>query len=249
MDQDIALRQRKRLGVSVRNTHKSRPALTRMWRDIISVIVVHDDGRVGNVSVGWIRCLDESVFTGTKRRHGGVDYPQTRQGSGYLRSRLLACMCIVHCAVPALGTAIMSTGRRASVRLSARGRDSQSRLRTEYRVIEQCSFAMQQFFFLLFRVSCSLPKVNYEGLLGTSPVVVFQLCPSQLPLQAQSQSVFEMIFFCAAINAGIGHIPSASSGHPSMPVRGAMASFITTRICSLSREGQESTADLQFSRT
>ena len=65
MDQDIALRQRKRLGVSVRNTHKSRPALTRMWRDIISVIVVHDDGRVGNVSVSCIRGLDESVFTGT----------------------------------------------------------------------------------------------------------------------------------------------------------------------------------------
>jgi hypothetical protein len=106
MDQDIALRQRKRLGVSVRNTNKSRPALTRMWRDIFSVIVVHDDGRVGNVSVGWIRGLDERVFTGTKRGHGGVDYPQIRRGSGYLRSRLLACMCIAHRALPALGTAI-----------------------------------------------------------------------------------------------------------------------------------------------
>ena len=98
------------------------------------------------------------------------------------------------------------------------------------------------------RVTCSLQKSDYEGLLGTSPVVVFQLCPSQSPLQAQSQSVFDMIFFCVAMNAGIGHIPSASSGHPSIPVRGATASFITTRICSLSREGQESTADLQFSR-
>jgi len=71
MDQDIAFRQRKRLGVSVRNTHKSGPVLTRVWRDIISVIVVHDDGRVGNVSVSWIRGLDESVSMGTKREHGG----------------------------------------------------------------------------------------------------------------------------------------------------------------------------------
>jgi hypothetical protein len=75
MDQDITLWQRKCLGVSVRNTHKSRPALTRMRRNIISVIVVHDDGRVRNVSVWWIRGLDESVFTGTKRGHGGVNYP------------------------------------------------------------------------------------------------------------------------------------------------------------------------------
>ena len=103
MDQDIALRQRKRLGVSVRNTHKSRPCLTRMWRDIISVIVVHDDGRVGNVSASWIRGLDKSVFMGTKRGHGSVGYPQTRRGDGYLRSGLLAYMCIArhpHSVVP-----------------------------------------------------------------------------------------------------------------------------------------------------
>jgi hypothetical protein len=68
MDQDIALWHRKRLGVSVRNTHKSRPAMTRMWRDIISVVVVHDDGRVGNISVPWIRGLDERDTRG----HGGV---------------------------------------------------------------------------------------------------------------------------------------------------------------------------------
>ena len=95
----------------------------------------------------------------------------------------------------------------------------------------------------------STGKSGYVDLLGTSPVVVFQSRPFQSPLQAQSQSVSEMIFFCAATNAGIGHIPSASSGHPSMPVRGATASFITTRICSLSREGQESTVVLQISRT
>src|SRR5258708_25759330 len=87
MDQDITLRQRKRLGVSVRNTHKSRPASTRMWRNIVSVIVVYNDCRVGHVAVSWIRGLEDRVFTGTKRRHDGVGYPHTRGGGGYLRSR------------------------------------------------------------------------------------------------------------------------------------------------------------------
>lgn len=73
MDQDIALWHRKCLGVSVRNAHKSCPILTRMWRDIISVIVVHDDGRVGNVFVSWIGGLDGSASTGTKKEHGGDD--------------------------------------------------------------------------------------------------------------------------------------------------------------------------------
>jgi hypothetical protein len=95
-----------------------------MWRDIISVIVVNDDGRVGNVSVPWIRGLGESVFTGNTMVHGSVDYPQTRRGSGYLRSRLLACMCIA----PYLhkGTAVMKAPKCLA------GRDSESRLRSEY---------------------------------------------------------------------------------------------------------------------
>jgi hypothetical protein len=79
-----------------------------VWRDIISIIVVHDDGRVRDVSVSWIRGLDESVFTGTKRGHGGVDYPQNKARQRVFKEQTAGMH--VHCTVPALGTAIMSRG-------------------------------------------------------------------------------------------------------------------------------------------
>ena len=81
MDQDITLRQRKRLRVGVRDTHKSRPALTRVWRDTIPVRIVHNDGRY--IAVSRIRGLDESVFVGTRGRHGSVGLPQVTGGRGY----------------------------------------------------------------------------------------------------------------------------------------------------------------------
>ena len=88
--------------MSVRNTHKSRPALTGMWRDIISVIVVHDDGRVGNVSVPWIRSLGESLFMGTTRGHGSVDYPQNKARQWVFKEQTAGMH--VHCTVPTFGT-------------------------------------------------------------------------------------------------------------------------------------------------
>jgi hypothetical protein len=106
MDQDVTLRQRKGLGVSVGNTHKSRPALTRMWRDIISVIVVHDDGGVGIVSVSWIRGL-ESVFTGSKRGHGGL--AEKKAGQWVFKEQTAGMH--VHCALHG-GTCIRDSKRR-----------------------------------------------------------------------------------------------------------------------------------------
>ena len=92
---------------------------------------------------------------------------------------------------------------------------------------------------------CSNRWTFYHVTPGASPVTVDHSCPegtSHSPLQAQFQSAFLIISFCAATKVGTEHIPSASAGHPSIPVRGATASLMTIRICSSSRPSHDRTS-------
>lgn len=79
---------------------------------------------------------------------------------------------------------------------------------------------------------------------GASPVVVFHAEPAgtcQSPRHAQFQSVLPIISRWASTKVDTAHLPSLSSGHPRMPVRGATPSLMMTRICCSGRFSQDNT--------
>ena len=62
VNQDVASRHCERLGVGIRDTHKSRPALTRMWGYIVPIVVMDDNAGGGMVALrrGRTRAVEKA---------------------------------------------------------------------------------------------------------------------------------------------------------------------------------------------